>query len=254
MQTGSITSNIDVAQLVLYGFWIFFAGLIFYLRTEDKREGYPLVGGPNGARTEGFPAMPAPKVFKLAHGVSVIAPSGQSDDRALRAEPVLPWHGAPLQPTGNPMLAGVGAGSYAERADTPDLDLDGAPKIVPLRVARDFSLEARDPDPRGMEVVDADGKSAGTVKDVWVDRMEVTIRYLEVDTGGAHSVLLPMPFARINRRLRRVRVNSILADQFAAVPGLRSPNQVTLLEEDKISAYYGGGYLYAKHSRSEPLL
>ena len=30
------------AQVVLYAFWIFFAGLILYLRREDKREGYPL--------------------------------------------------------------------------------------------------------------------------------------------------------------------------------------------------------------------
>ena len=29
MQTGAITSYIDVAQLALYAFWIFFAGLIF---------------------------------------------------------------------------------------------------------------------------------------------------------------------------------------------------------------------------------
>ena len=42
MQTGAITSHIDVAQVALYAFWIFFAGLIFYLRSEDKREGYPL--------------------------------------------------------------------------------------------------------------------------------------------------------------------------------------------------------------------
>ena len=40
--TAAITGYIDVAQLVLYGFWIFFAGLIIYLRREDKREGYPL--------------------------------------------------------------------------------------------------------------------------------------------------------------------------------------------------------------------
>ena len=42
MPAGAITGYIDVAQLVLYAFWIFFAGLIFYLRREDKREGYPL--------------------------------------------------------------------------------------------------------------------------------------------------------------------------------------------------------------------
>ena len=32
---------IDIAQVVLYAFWIFFAGLIFYLHRENKREGYP---------------------------------------------------------------------------------------------------------------------------------------------------------------------------------------------------------------------
>ena len=41
-QTGAITQYIDVAQIVLYVFWFFFAGLIWYLRREDKREGYPL--------------------------------------------------------------------------------------------------------------------------------------------------------------------------------------------------------------------
>ena len=43
MQAGAITGYIDVAQIALYAFWIFFAGLIFYLRKEDKREGYPLI-------------------------------------------------------------------------------------------------------------------------------------------------------------------------------------------------------------------
>ena len=39
---GAITQYIDVAQILLYAFWIFFAGLLIYLRREDKREGYPL--------------------------------------------------------------------------------------------------------------------------------------------------------------------------------------------------------------------
>ena len=34
--------NLDVAQIVLYAFWLFFFGLLFYLRREDRREGYPL--------------------------------------------------------------------------------------------------------------------------------------------------------------------------------------------------------------------
>ena len=35
MHRGAITDYIDVAQVVLYVFWAFFAGLIVYLRRED---------------------------------------------------------------------------------------------------------------------------------------------------------------------------------------------------------------------------
>ena len=45
-----------------------------------------------------------------------------------------------------------------------------------------------------------------------------------------------------------------LADQFADVPTLKSPDQVTKLEEDKITAYFAGGHLYADARRLEPLL
>ena len=38
MSTGAITHYIDVAQLTLYVFWIFFAGLVYYLHRENKRE------------------------------------------------------------------------------------------------------------------------------------------------------------------------------------------------------------------------
>ena len=71
MQAGAITGYIDVAQVALYAFWIFFAGLIFYLRKEDKREGYPLVTQRPDHILEGFPPMPAPKTFLLPHGGTV---------------------------------------------------------------------------------------------------------------------------------------------------------------------------------------
>ena len=59
MPCGAITGYIDVAQLVLYAFWIFFAGLIFYLRREDKREGYPLESDrAGGVVVQGFPPFP----------------------------------------------------------------------------------------------------------------------------------------------------------------------------------------------------
>jgi len=257
MHTGTITSNIDVAQVVLYAFWIFFALLILYLRREDKREGYPLVEGAAGAQTDGVTPIPEPKVFRLADGRSVFAPSGQGDDRTLAGEPANEWPGAPLQPIGNPLLAGLGPGSYAERADIPDVTLSGAPRIVPLRADASFHLESRDPDPRGMEVIGADRGVAGIVRDVWIDRAEVVIRYLEVEvsgTGGAKLVLLPMGLARVNGRNRKVNVDAITSNQFGGVPGHRDPAEVTLLEEDRIYGYYGAGKLYATPSRSEPML
>jgi photosynthetic reaction center H subunit len=258
LPTGAITEYIDVAQLALYAFWIFFAWLIYYLRQEDKREGYPLESdGSDRIAVQGFPPMPRPKTFLLAHGGSVTTPSGEKDSRELRAQPVAPWPGAPLEPTGNPMLDGVGPAAYANRADTPDLTYEGLPKIVPLRVAGDFYIEPRDPDPRGMQVVGADGDSAGVVCDAWVDRSEMHIRFLEVEVAaapGGRKVLLPINFTRIDGRRRQVNVKSILAKQFADVPAHRNPDQVTLLEEDRIAAYYAGGHLYALPSRLGPLL
>ncbi len=258
MPTGAITDHIDVAQVVLYAFWIFFAGLILYLRREDRREGYPLRGDPSGKpESPGFISLPAPKTFRLFHGGTVSAPSGKHETRVLNAQLAEPWGGSPLIPAGNPMLAGVGPASYAMRADKPDLTVEGLNRIVPMRIANDFHVARKDPDPRGMTVIGADGVSGGVVRDIWVDRSETLIRYLEVEVAGREGlsrVLLPMPFAQIDGLRRQVKVISILGNQFANVPELVNPDQVTLLEEDKITAYYGGGILYATPSRQEPYL
>ena len=162
-----------------------------------------------------------------------------------------------MEPTGNPMLDGVGPGSWADREDVPELSIDNVPCIVPLRLAEGSFLEARDPDPRGMKVVGADDEVGGVVTDVWVDRAEALIRYLEVEvtaSGSARRVLLPMPFALINQRRGRVMVDAILGSQFADVPVTASLNQVTKREEDRIVGYYGAGTLYATPGRQEPLL
>jgi photosynthetic reaction center H subunit len=253
------SSYIDLAQLVLYAFWIFFAGLIYYLHRENKREGYPLESDRSDraprVAVQGWPRIPEPKTYKLAHGGTAVAPNGRKDTREIKAVPVAGYPGAPLEPTGDPMVDGVGPAAYAQRADEPDLTYEGEPKIVPLRVATDHVLEARDPDPRGMPVIGADGKAGGTVRDVWVDRSECLIRYLEVETGSGNHlrrVLLPLNFARVTRD--SVQVKSITAAHFAKVPGLRNPDTVTLLEEDKIVGYYGGGCLYALPQRVEPLI
>jgi photosynthetic reaction center H subunit len=259
MQTGGVTSYIDVAQLTLYAFWIFFFGLIYYLRREDKREGYPLESDRSARVTvQGFPRIPAPKTFILPHGGVQTAPRAEPKDGPLNATPTGGWPGAPLEPTGDPMLSGVGPAAYANRADVPDTMHDGGqPKVVPLRVATDFSVDEEDPDPRGMAVFGADGLMAGTVLDVWVDRSEVIIRYLEVElTGPAGSgvVLLPMNFVQLDGRRRRLTVDALMARHFVDVPATRHPDQITLREEDRITAYYAAGTLYAAPSRLGPLL
>lgn len=254
--TGAITQYIDVAQLTLYVFWLFFAGLIYYLRTEDKREGYPLESSRanNRVQIQGFPATPKPKSFLMRDGSTAFAPNGKVANPSLSATPVAPWPGAPLQPTGNPLLAGVGPGAYADRADKPDLTLHNELRIVPLRVATDHVIEEQSPDPRGMEVIGGDGAIGGIVRDCWVDRSEATLRYLEVEASGGRRVLLPINFTRIDGNQRQIKVQSIYGRHFADVPALKNPDQITLLEEERIMAYYGAGTLYADPARQEPFL
>ena len=259
-KSGAITQYIDVAQLVLYTFWIFFAGLVIYLRREDKREGYPL----ESDRTEraprvavvGYPNLPTPKTFLLDHGEGTVSvPNASVDRRPIAAAALWGHPGAPLEPTGDPMGAGVGPGSWAERANVPDLTLEGQPKIVPMRVVPEFFIPSQDPNPVGMRVLGADGVEGGFINEVWIDRSEPQIRYLGVSVAnGSRTVLLPIVFARIDGRWKHVYVRAILGHQFANVPAHANPDQVTRLEEDRISAYYGGGMLYATAARSEPLL
>ena len=98
-----------------------------------------------------------------------------------------------------------------------------------------------------------DGVVGGEVVDAWVDRAEPFVRYLEVQ-AGERRVLLPMTLARVRGSDGHVLVKSVRGDQFASAPGLANPDQVTLQEEDKITAYFGGGHLYATPDRAEPWL
>jgi photosynthetic reaction center H subunit len=255
MLTGAITNYIDVAQVALYVFFAFFIGLVLYLQAESRREGFPLQNdGSDRPRDPMTSFLPRVKTYLLNGGGKVMAPSTKRESQDIKAKRMGPWHGAAHTPTGNPMLDAIGPGSYAQRADVPDRMDSGAPRLVPLRADKGYHIETRDPNPIGMTVVGADGVQAGTVRDVWVDRAESVIRYLEV-TVGARSVMLPLNFtSSIDAKKGVIKVNAILGGQFAQVPGMKNPDQVTLLEEEKIMAYYGGGLLYATPSRAEPVI
>jgi photosynthetic reaction center H subunit len=253
MPTGYINDNFDVASIAINTFWLFFFGLIVYLRREEKREGYPLLNGNGVGTTHGlFPATPPKKTYLLADGSKLTLPR-EPAERNVALKQLSGGEGAPFAPTGNPLRDAVGPASYAGRQDHTDDDWEGHPRIVPLRVAKGYSLEARDPDPRGYAIVAADGKSPGTVKEVWIDRAEPQVYYYEASIAGG-TVLVPARLAIINETAKQLQVASITAAQFADAPRIKNPDQVTLLEEDKISGYFGGGHLFATPERQEPFV
>ena len=259
MNIGHIAGNIDFAQICLYLFWLFFIILIFYLRQEDRREGYPLIAEPEGQKPRGFFFIPEPKTFQLPHGGTAEAPNFKLEEREMKIEKREVWPGAPFVPTGNPMADGVGPASWAERADTPDLTAEGEPKIVPLRAAKEYATADGETDPRGLTVIAGDRAEVGTVSDLWIDKSEHLIRYLEVALADSdRKVLVPMTMADVKGPVGRaagsVTVTSIYGHHFEGVPKTARATQVTLLEEEKIMAYFAGGTLYADPERQEPLL
>jgi len=251
-----LTSSIDLAEILFTLFWLFFIGLVIYLRREDKREGYPLDSDRSGrVAVQGFPGIPDPKSFALTHGGTQLAPRDEGPAPELAARPAAPHPGAPLVPTGNPMLDGVGPAAWAQRSEQPDLTIDGKPRIIPMRNAEGFRVDSRDADPLGMPVVGADGAAAGTVADVWVDLVEPMICYFEVelDGGNAPHVLLPIGFAKVNKRRGHIDVKAIYSSQFSDVPKTAANDRISAREEDRICAYYAGGTLYADAARQEPM-
>ena len=61
--------NFDLASAAIWMFWIFFALLVYYLQTENMREGYPLeADDPSGSAHRGLFSPPSDKTFHLPHG------------------------------------------------------------------------------------------------------------------------------------------------------------------------------------------
>jgi photosynthetic reaction center H subunit len=240
--------NFDLASLAIWLFWLFFALLVYYLQTENMREGYPLEnedGTP--APNQGPFGLPKPKTFRLPHGRgNVTVPDGKPEARDLAMARTAVSDGFPHVAIGDPMTSGIGPASWAPRRDMPELDGHGHNKIVPMSRADGFLVSAGR-DPRGLPVQAGDLEVVGRVSDMWVDAPEQLVRYLEIDLNSGAKRLVPMPMAKINAD--RVRINALTSDLFDAIPPTRSNSEVTMLEEDKISGYVAGGWLYAADKR-----
>lgn len=249
---GTIVGTVDLAQVSLYLFWLFFAGLVIYLQRENMREGYPLEtddGSP--ASNQGPFGLPSPKTFNLPHGQgSLTVPNDDPvDDRPIALARTSMTEGSPFEPTGDPMADGVGPASWAIRKDTPELDGHGHAKIKPMASLENFFVSAGR-DARGLPVMSADGEVVGTVMDMWVDVPEQLVRYLEIELDdGAQRRLAPIQLVRL--RSNRVLVHALYAKHFAGIPTIASSEQVTKLEEEKVCAYWCGGKLYADQDRLE---
>lgn len=240
--------NFDLASLSIWLFWIFFAGLIFYLQTENMREGYPLEDEDgNPAANQGPFPLPKDKTFHLRDGRGELTvPSGARGDRDnLALARTSPTGGFPMAPTGDPMVDGVGPASWAPRRDEPELDGHGHPKITKMADHDAFFVSAGR-DPRGLPVLSRDDQVVGHVTDMWIDAAEHMVRYLQFDLvpeHGSGSRLVPVTMSRIKEKW--VMVRSLNHAHFDGVPQIASDRQITKLEEEKVCAYYAGGTLYS---------
>ena len=243
--------NVDLASVAIWLFWIFFAGLIYYLQTENMREGYPLRDDNDGVpANESLLPLPKAKTFHLRDGRGTLTvPSKDYEDSKMRTDlalaPSSAATGSPWVPTGDAMADGVGPASWAPRRDAPELDYHGHAKIKPLSLLDDFHVSAGR-DPRGKAVVGGDGEVVGRVIDMWVDVPEQMVRYLTVDLnpeGSGKTRLVPMTMAKIGTD--RVTVRALSAGKWEGIPTTQNADEVTLLEEDKICGYVAGGTLYA---------
>jgi photosynthetic reaction center H subunit len=258
MKTAYIVGSIDVAEITLWAFFLFFVALVFWLQREGRREGYPLEDELTGHLESegGFLSMATPKLFRLPFGRGIVSyplPAGEGREPVdIAAKRFEHFHGAPYVPTGNPLVDGVGPASFANRAKWADQDAHGRARIVPLATDEHISVWSGNRDPRGMQVIAADGKVAGTVTDLWIDRAEHQVRYLQVETTSGKTVLAPMAMASVSAA--GVSIDAINAADYDAVPQLASATEITRYEEERVIGYFGGGYLYANAGRQEPIL
>ncbi|MCZ8370643.1 MAG: photosynthetic reaction center subunit H [Porphyrobacter sp.] len=266
MNAAYIVGSFDVAELAFLMFFGFFVALVFYLNKESRREGYPLEDEETGKIHPNSLFDGAKKSFQLPHGRGTYVPEDVArDDVNVPAVQAFRAAGAPFVPTGDAMADGMGPAAFANRAKYPDLTFDGRPRIVPIAQSHELVVAPNDPQLVGYPVVAADGVTVGKVSDIWVDQAEHMIRYLEVETTSGKKVLAPMMVAVVHGnslidailpitsdgKPEYVEIDAITAAQFDNVPALETAGTITRYEEDRIQAYFGGGYMYATPERSE---
>ena len=235
----------------LYAFWLFFAGLIFYLRREDKREGYPLDSDRLGGGVVGRASRPCRgrRPSSLPHG-GTYRRRAAPGPRELAADAAGPWPGAPLDADRQPDDRRRRPRRLRAARDMPDLTLrrraahraDARGPRLRGRGARTATRAAcRSSAPTaGRRHRDATSGSTAPSRRSASSRSELA--------GGRRPSRAAADRPRADRRReRQIRSSSILGHQFADVPRLRT-RPVTLLEEDKICGLLRRRHLYASRT------
>jgi len=266
MNAAYIVGTFDVAELAFLLFFGFFIALVFYLNKESRREGYPLEDEVTGKVENDSRLFDGDKKsFQLPHGRGTYVPEDvPRDDINVPAVQSFRSTGAPWVPTGDAMADGMGPAAWANRSKYPDLTFDGRPRILPIADSHELIISPNDPQLIGWPVVAANNEPVGKVTDIWVDQAEHIIRYLEVETITGKKVLAPMMVAVVHGeslldallpiiqdKPKFVEIDAITAAQFETAPVLETPGIITRYEEDRVQAYFGGGYMYATPERAE---
>jgi photosynthetic reaction center H subunit len=126
------------------------------------------------------------------------------------------------------------------------MSTDDLERVVPLDDLDDFRVAGDDPDPRGWEVVGADGGRIGEVDDLLVDTGAMKVRYLDVGVDDGVSaepdrhVLVPIGYARIDRDHDRVIVDGLSSASLRAIPSYRHGPITRGFETDVRDSYRRG--------------
>lgn len=119
-----------------------------------------------------------------------------------------------------------------------------APRIVPLRDAKEFKLQKGAPNLRGWTVYGADNERLGTVAEMLVDAVAMKVRYLSVDVDDDlfalkedRHVAVPLEAAELRERGEDVWLKGLPAREIARLPAYTGGPLDPLLEEAAARAF-----------------
>jgi photosynthetic reaction center H subunit len=103
--------------------------------------------------------------------------------------------------------------------------IDDMDRVVPMDQLDDFKVAGDCPDPRGWDVIGADGEKVGEVDEMLVDTQAMSVRYLDVcvdaklsGSGRDRHVLVPIGRAELDAGSDCVHLHGLSAAEAARLP------------------------------------